>query len=233
MSWMFITGGARRIGRAIALDLAGRGYDLLIHYSHSEEEAKTLREEVTALGRECLLFQANFEEDLTPLLDNVFTPEREITAVINNASLYQKDTLKDGVLEEWNRHLSINLTAPYLIMQRYAKTSSSGQIINILDAQIASQKTQHFSYLLSKKALADLTQMAAIELGPKIRVNAVAPGWIIAPENLERSEIEISDYLQNLPLRRTGTTQEVCHAIRFLLENAYVTGEILSISGGV
>lgn len=225
-----VTGGAVRLGRAFALHLAGRGYDIALHYGSSSAAAEDTAREIRAIGRECRLFAFDFatEGDAGVLFERV-ADWRAPSLLINSASLYDQAPVAATGRELLEREFRVNLFAPFDLIRTMA-ARGGGQAINVLDNKIAFQQFQYAAYLLTKKSLAELTRLAALELAPGLRVNAVAPGVILP------AEVRTQDYVgwraQGIPLGRKGDTAEIMRAVDYLLENEFVTGQILVVDGG-
>ena len=227
-----VTGGARRIGAAIATALARDGYDIALHYLTSTESAENTAREIEGLGRRCRLFRCdlNHHEETTALIPTVRESFAHLDVLINNASIFERASLRETGHGLFERHFNINFKAPLFLTQAFAEGCAHGQVINILDTRVSRSDPNHAAYTLSKKALLDLTKMAARELGPAIRVNGVSPGMILPPpggvvDDLERRSAA-------LPLKRIGNTANLVAAVRFLLDNPFVTGECIYVDGG-
>lgn len=229
---VFITGGARRLGRHIALHLAKAGYDIALHYHASEQEARPLAAEVRALGRRCELFKADLLEApaALALMDAVWETFPQLAGLINNASLFERGGLADGDYTLLRRCLAIHVEAPVMLMQAFARRARQGAVINMVDTAISKEQHSYGFYLLSKKALFDMTRQAAVELGPKVRVNAIAPGYILEAPGWG------ADYRQaleeKLPLKAIATPDHIAQALEYLLNAPSVTGQCLFIDGG-
>jgi NAD(P)-dependent dehydrogenase (short-subunit alcohol dehydrogenase family) len=228
---VLITGAARRIGRRFALACARAGADVVIHHAHSDSDAESLRAEISGLGRQAWVFQADLSdssqaESLIPLI-NQSTP---IHFLINNAAIFEPLTLESTSLDDWNRHLALNLTAPFLLSQAFARQADEGaRIVNILDWRALRPVADHFPYTISKAALAAMTKSMAVALAPKITVNGLALGAILPPSD-ENASPEI---IKNVPLKRWANVGEIEQALLFLLTcPAYITGEIIHVDGG-
>lgn len=230
---ILITGGGVRIGRALALAAAQRGADVIIHYNHSREGAEDLQNEIQSIGRTAYLLQADLgnprrASQLVPRARN-FGP---IYALINNAAIFEPLTLQQTSLDDWDRHLMLNLTAPFLISQAFAKSlrpGEEGRIVNILDWRALRPAADHFPYTISKAALAALTHSLAVALAPHISVNGLALGAILPPSDGGSDD----DIIQDVPARRWADLDEVGEALIFLLDGPlYITGEILHLDGG-
>jgi len=227
-----ITGGAKRIGKAICLSLSDHGYNIALHYHSSSHEAKKLSEEIQKRGRQCELFQHDLsdEKQTQQLIREVYRKFSNLNVIVNNASIFEPSTIKSSTLSLLRRHFTINFDAPYFLTAQFAKTCKKGHIINILDTHIVNHSTRYAAYLLSKKALYELTKLSAVELAPNIRVNAVSPGLILPPAQ------EKSDYLNRLskkiPLKKKGHVDHITQSIKFLIDNSYLTGQVIFCDGG-
>lgn len=230
---VLVTGAARRVGKALALAAAGAGANIVIHYGGSQTEAEETRSEIQALGRQAYLLQADLEDpaqagDLIKRAGE-FGP---LYALVNSASIFEPVNWETTSLAEWNRHLAVNLTAPFLLSQAFAKAlgpEQTGRIVNILDWRALRPGRDHLPYTISKAGLAALTQSLAITLAPRITVNGLALGAILPP-------VDGSDtgrLIASVPAGRWARLEEVGEALLFLLEGPdYVTGEIIHLDGG-
>ena len=229
---VLVTGGAKRIGAQIAVHLASRGYSIALHYNHSRKEADELARRIRDALGECEIFGAdlNSPRGTLKLLATVIKKFSNLNALINNASIFERSRLKDLDFKNLDRHFAVNLRAPLILMSQFAKLRSSGVIVNILDTNVAQNKTSYFNYLFTKKSLADLTKMAAVELAPQIRVNAIAPGLILPPER--KSDDSLDRLAKNIPLKRRGAPEGIARAVQFLIENDYITGQTIFVDGG-
>lgn len=227
-----VTGGARRIGAAIARALAQRGYDVALHYLSSREPAEHIAREIEGMGRRCRLFRCDLSDhdataELMPEVREHFT---DLSVLVNNASIFERGTLRDTGRDLFERHFNINFKAPFFLIQAFAEGCARGQVINILDTRVSRSDPHHAAYTLSKKALLELTRMAARELGPGIRVNGVSPGMILPPPGGVVDELERRSAA--LPLQRIGDTDNLTAAVLFVLDNPFVTGECIYVDGG-
>jgi pteridine reductase len=230
---VLITGAARRVGHIFALGCARAGADVVIHHGHSPEEAAGTRDEIEALGRRAWIIASDLrvpaEASETISRANESSP---LYALVNSAAIFEPLTLADTTLPDWERHLSINLTAPFLLSQAFAKQlpeGTEGRIVNILDWRALRPGADHFPYTISKAALAALTQSLAVALAPRIMVNGLALGAVLPPSDGGAGP----DVIENVPLGRWSEEQEVQQALVFLLAGpAYVTGEIIHVDGG-
>jgi NAD(P)-dependent dehydrogenase (short-subunit alcohol dehydrogenase family) len=227
-----ITGGARRIGREVALALAGRGYDIALHCNRSEDEAVRVAKAVRRMGTECEVFSCDLSDSVetSGLVPAVRQRFPHCGLLVNNASVFERGALPDMDPVQFDRLMQINLKAPIFLTQSFASQFKRGHIVNLCDAKIASMFVSHFVYALTKKALFEFTKMAAKTLGPRFRVNAVAPGMILPSR--EFNEADLVRLSRNIPLQRKGDAKDVVSAVIFLEENAYITGECIFTDGG-
>jgi len=230
---ILVTGAARRIGQNIAIALAEEGANLILHHGHSSSEALATQKAIEALGQKAWIIQY----DLLDLenINSIFKEANNIGSLyglINNASIFEPVDWDNCDLDTWNRHIAINLTAPFLLSQSFAKSinhKEQAKIINILDWRALRPGYSHLPYTISKAALAALTKSLAISLAPNIAVNAVALGAILPPADGG----DINNILEFVPMKRWANIREVEETIIFLMrENSYITGEIIHIDGG-
>lgn len=229
-----ITGAAKRIGRAIALGLAAEGWDIAIHYGHSQDDAETLARDIEKLGRRsvllpCDLSQAEQVEAIFPKLAETLGP---ISLLINNASLFERDLATDLTAQSWDQHLNTNLRAPALLMRDFAnQAQNGGNIINIIDQRVWRLTPDFVSYTVSKTGLWTLTQTFAQALAPAgIRVNGIGPGPTLP--NPRQDEAEFAKQAKLVPLGYGASPEEVYQAIRYILSAPALTGQMLALDGG-
>lgn len=227
-----VTGGAVRIGRHIALELAKRGYDLVIQYNQSESEARETREQIKTLKRKCGLIQADLTDTdiLTRFMPDILKVHPGLSLVVNNASVFEKGRLSKTDLDLLERNLMLHLKVPFVLTRDFSKGAMEGHIINILDAKVARNVSEYFAYTLSKKCLAEFTKMAARELAPTFRVNGICPGAILPPSGKDQRYLDRLS--ERLPLKTTGGLSSISSAVNFLDENNFITGETLFVDGG-
>jgi pteridine reductase len=227
-----VTGGAIRVGRHFATTLARQGYDIAIHYNSSSRPAQDAVEEIRSLGVECQAFAFDFlsGEDPSVLIDNVLAVFPRLSVLINCASIYNAAPIQETGWEMLQNEFNVNFFTPFILCGAYASKVGKGNIINILDNKIAFQQYQYGAYLSSKKALAELTKMAAMEFAPAIRVNGIAPG-VIMP-GVTRSDEYIAWRTEGIPLKRQGQVEELGKALLYILDNDYITGQHLVVDGG-
>jgi NAD(P)-dependent dehydrogenase (short-subunit alcohol dehydrogenase family) len=230
---VFITGAARRVGRSLALGVARAGGDLVIHYGNSQDEAESLAAEIQVLGRQARLLQADLSDaDQVESLIPRALESGPLFALVNNAAIFEALDWKGTRLEDWNRNLAINLTAPFLLCQAFASSlpdGANGRIVNMLDWRAERPGADHLPYTISKAGLAALTRSLAQALAPRITVNGLALGAILPPSQGQLDE----KIIKNVPAQRWAELEEVNQALLFLLDGpTYVTGEIIHMDGG-
>lgn len=231
--FVLVTGGAQRIGRSISMAVARAGANVAVHYWRSQGEAESVCAEIEALGRKAILVQADLEQpdQISRLIPHILK-QGQLFGLVNNAAVFEKLDWKSSSLEAWNRHLMINLTAPFLLSQAFAQAlqpGEEGQIVNLVDWRALRPGPDHLPYTISKSALAALTRSMAVALAPQITVNGLALGAILPPSDGGGDP----NILDKIPSGRWATLDEVDQALIFLLNGpAYITGEILNIDGG-
>lgn len=228
-----VTGAGKRIGRALAIGLAERGFNIALHYQRSQSEALATKQAIEKLGRKCCLLKRNLDEpkELSSLIDEATQHLSDICLLINNASIFEQAGLLQTDLDLFERNFAVHVRAPFFLTSDFAKICKHGSVINIIDAMIVKTNINYFAYLLSKKSLFEFTRLAAKALAPEIRVNAIAPG-----STLEPVDDPNSNYMQKragtVPLKMPGDPQYLLQGIDYLLANPFVTGECLFIDGG-
>jgi NAD(P)-dependent dehydrogenase (short-subunit alcohol dehydrogenase family) len=235
---ILVTGAARRVGRMLALACARAEADVIIHHGHSAEQALDVQKEIAALGRQSWLLACDLSKaDEIPFLISRANEIRPLYGLVNSAAIFEPLAFTQTTLADWERHMAINLTAPFLLSQAFAKQLSisveggmaSGRIVNILDWRALRPGSDHFPYTVSKAALASMTKSLAVALAPKITVNGLALGAVLPPANASASD----DIIKNVPARRWSDVKEVEDALIFLLAGPeYITGEIIHVDGG-
>lgn len=237
-----VSGGAVRLGQHIALYLAKQGYAIALHYCHSQAAAQSTCQEIRALGVPCEVFAADFSSFAQENSDEFFHFLEKINQklppahlLINSASVYKAATISETTPSEWNNHFAVNVRAPFFLTQAFAtqkhwQEEGEGNIINILDNKIAFSQYHYAAYVLSKKSLAELTILAATEFAPKIRVNGIAPGIILPRPS--RKEKYLNWRLGGVPLKKQGSVENILQAVDYLLQNDFLTGQILTVDGG-
>lgn len=231
---VLITGGARRVGREIALTLAAAGYDIVLHYRESRKQADDLRAEILRLGRHCELLQGDLTiltEDFASWLQPAFAALPNLKHLVHNASIFERIPYAESRLADFHAHMQLHVTVPYFLTQSFVRLAGSGSITSLIDTHVERSATPYFAYQLSKKALNGLSDMLAAELGPHFRSNAVHPG-IVLPSGEAMEEAYMQKVAATNPLRRTATPEEVAQAVRICIMTPSLTGQHLFIDGG-
>lgn len=232
---VLVTGAAKRLGRAIALDLAKHGWDIALHFNASQDAANEAATEIRGQGRRVALLQADLakEEEASALISRARGEFGALTAIVNNASIFERDDWQTASRGSWERHMAVNLRAPFVLAQNFARqvpADARGAIINIIDQRVLKPTPQFLSYSVSKAALYWLNTTLAQALAPRIRVNAVAPGPTMI--NARQSEAHFRKQREATVLGTGAEPQDVCNAVRYLLEAAAVTGQMIAVDGG-
>ncbi len=232
MGTAIVTGGAVRLGRAMALHLAEKGFNIALHYHSSSDKALEIIDEINASGVICKGYRCDLSDtdEASRLIEMALKDFDDISLLINSAAIFQKATIEETTKETLEGTIRINLIAPFILMRDYKVRIGSGQIINILDQRIARHLPSFAAYSVSKVALAHLTELAAVEFGDKVRVNGIAPGLILPPHG--RDEDYLERQAESIPLKRPGSIDAVLKGLDYLLDNSFVHGEILFIDGG-
>lgn len=218
-----VTGGAVRIGRAIADALAEAGVEVIVHFQTSEKEAQ-------AFWPNIIQSDLNESEQCETLIKQAAEEFGPIDILINNAAVFHQTRLLDADHETMMAELQPNLLAPLALIRGFARQEISGKIVNLLDRRITSHDTTCVPYMLSKKGLEELTKLAAIDLAPGITVNAVAPGAVLPPpQEVDNPAWNPAD---TIPLKKRPTPEEIAEAVLYLLKADSVTGQILFVDGG-
>ncbi|UCD49267.1 MAG: SDR family oxidoreductase, partial [Phycisphaerales bacterium] len=227
-----ITGAAKRLGRAMALALASRTTNVVVHFNTSEQAAIGLCEELRQMGVSAWPIQADLSEaaQAEMLFEQAIDQAGPVDILINNASVFEKDTLWEADEASLQRNMQIHAVAPLTLARALARQDRPGHIINLLDTRVTVYDHQHVSYHLSKRTLLTLTRILAMELAPQVAVNAVAPGLILPPAGEDESYLEKLAHCN--PLNRYGAPQEVVDAVLFLLRGRFITGQVIYIDGG-
>ncbi len=231
---IIITGGANRIGRSIALELANYDTQIVIHYSKSFTAAKKLKTELENLGSVVYLFKADLNNSrLTQrIIPFAQSKMKGINCLVNNASVFENDNLNNFSEKSFLKHINVNLKAPAILTREFAKKfkGKNGSIINIIDQRIEKLTPFFFSYTLSKSGLATLTKTSAMKLAPNIRVNAVSPGPTL--KNKRQSEKHFKKQWKSTLLEKKVDTKNVSSAVKFLINNNNITGQVINVDSG-
>ena len=232
---ILVTGGAKRLGRAIVLDLARHGYDIALHYNSSEKEARATAADAATNGVKVALLKADLskEAETATLVDRAVAELGPLTGLVNSASVFENDAWYSVSRESWDHHLETNLRAPFVLSQAFARQvprDGTGAIVNIIDQRVLKPTPQFLSYSLSKAGLKWLTTTLAQALAPKVRVNAVGPGPTMI--NARQSQADFTRQREATVLGHGAEPQDVCEAVRYLLAASAVTGQMIAVDGG-
>ena len=231
-----VTGAAKRVGRAIALAMAGRGMDIVVHYRSSASEARATALAVEGLGRRAVAVQADLaqQEEVEALADRATQAFGKIDVLVNSAALFYRTPLEKITAQEWNQFLRVNLMGPFLLARRVGlemRRRGEGKIINVADVAGIAPWADFLPYSVSKGALITLTKGLAKALAPEVQVNAVAPGSVLLPE--EYGDKERETIIRATPLKRIGDPADVANTVLFLLEGSdFITGQVVVVDGG-
>lgn len=224
-----VTGAAHRLGKAFALTLARNGYDILLHYHSAEDEARQTQSEIESAGSRVILAPADLTDpaQISSLLSEV----ESLSVLVNSAAFMPSGNTESLSIENWDTSLDLNLRAPFLLAQESAKKMpEGGLIVNITDVGAQKAWSRYPSYTVSKAALESLTKILARALAPNIRVNAIAPGFVLQSEIVSAEEWQ--RLINRVPLRRPARSEEIASALEFLLKNEYITGQTIVVDGG-
>jgi pteridine reductase len=224
-----VTGGGKRIGAAFALHLAQRGYDIALHYNKSSSDAEATADKIRSLGVSCRLLRFDLTKPCESLIDKAVEVFPNLEILINNASVFTKGKTSETSAHDAEQTLKVNYLAPYSLSTRFRALIDRGLIVNILDERICRHDMEYSAYTISKKALADFTLSSAVEFAPNIRVNAIAPGYILAPVS---EAPNIKKVKSQIPLGKIGGIKDLNMALDYLLDAEYVSGQILFVDGG-
>ncbi len=243
---VLITGAARRIGRALALDFAAQGWTVAAHYNSSAADADALVKEIVGNGGKALAIQADLsiEAEVQALVPKVVGEVGPLGCLVNNASTFENDGLETATRESWDLHIEPNLRAPFVLIQHFARAlrqedsarDSAGQaalhgvVINLIDQRVWNPTPQYLSYALSKAGLYALTKSLALELAPRIRINGIGPGPALP--NARQTPNDFEKQCESLPLAIGTSPDEICAAARFLLATTSMTGQMIALDGG-
>lgn len=228
-SLALVTGAAHRLGKVFALTLARHGFDIVLHYHQSLDAALQTKAEIESVGRRVLLAQADLRDpaQIQSLLSNLDS----LNVLVNSAAFMPSGNVDMLSIENWDSSLDLNLRAPFLLAQEASKImTEGGLIVNITDVGAQKAWSRYPSYTVSKAALESLTKILARALAPKIRVNAIAPGFVLQSDIVPAEEWE--RLINRIPLKRPARTEEIASALEFLLQNEYVTGQTIVVDGG-
>ncbi|MFP6758752.1 MAG: SDR family oxidoreductase [Alphaproteobacteria bacterium] len=230
-----VTGAANRIGRAIALDLAAAGWSVAVHHNRSVDAASAVIDDITANGGRAVAIAADLTEDTQTAALLTETADRlgPVTCLVNNASVFEHDSVESATRASWDRHMNVNLRAPFVLAQGLAAAlpaDASATIINMIDQRVWNLTPHFVSYTLAKSGLWTMTQTLAMALAPRIRVNAIGPGPTLP--STRQTEAHFATQVERTPLRRAVTLDEICAAVRFILDAPALTGQMIALDSG-
>lgn len=230
-----VTGAAVRLGRAQALALAEKGARIVVHYNSSAGPADEVVRKIQSMGGDAIAVQADLSqpEQAPAIVEQAIAHLGQVDILVNSASIFEPGTWQDTTEENWDRHFDINLKSPFFLTQAFARqigTERRGHVVNLADWRAVSPGTGYMAYTLTKAALVAMTKSLAQALAPQIQVNAIAPGLILPPPG--QGPEYLVQRAPQIPLQRTGTAREIAEALLFLLRSDFVTGELLTITGG-
>ncbi len=232
---LLITGAATRVGKAIALHFAEKGWNIALHYFRSSSKAKELKKIIEQNWVKVALIKADLKnskqvEKIVPLAKKKLGA---IDCLINNAALFEKDDISNFTTKSWNDHFNINLLAPTILTKQFAKQASKktvSNIINIIDQRIFNLTPFFMSYTISKSGLQTLTQTMAMRLGPNIKVNAIAPGPTI--KSKRQTDRHFRNQVKSTLLKKSVRLEDICDTVEFLINNNSITGQIVTVDSG-
>ena len=229
-----ITGAAKRVGKGMALHLAAQGWNIALHYNTSADDAIKLQDELKSLfsKQDFELFCAdlNVSSEVENLIPQVIQKMGNVDLLINNASVFDRGDFVSTSADFLDHQMNVNFRAPFILIRNFAQLVKEGTIINFVDTRIVNNKSNFAAYSLSKKALWELTKMTALELGPNIRVNAIAPGLTLPPE--EKGDDYLWKLAENIAMKRPGGLEPILKSLDYILNNDYLTGQLLFCDGG-
>lgn len=224
-----VTGGAHRLGKSFALTLARLGYDIVLHYYSAEDKARQTQVEIESLKRRVTLAPADLTQP--PEIHSLLSTFHSLSVLVNSAAFMPSGNVDSLSIENWDISLDLNLRAPFLLSQEAAKKmNAGGLIVNITDVGAQKAWSRYPSYTVSKAALESLTRVLARALAPQIRVNAIAPGFVLQSDIVPAGEWE--RLINRVPLKRPARSEEISSALEFLIKNEYITGQTIVVDGG-
>lgn len=233
--WVLVTGAAKRLGRAVALHAAERGWNVAIHYASSQKDAESVARDCEGRGATCVTVSGVLPDAADRLIDDASArADAPMVALVNCAAIFEHDVIDDFQPATADKHMHVNAYAPVLLTRALARQlpeGVTGAVVNFLDFKLAQPYPDHFAYTLSKYALAGATELLARDLAPRVRVNAVAPGYILpAPGQADADFQRLHD---DTPLQRGATPEDIAAAALYLLEAPVVTGQTIYVDAGL
>lgn len=229
-----ITGASKRVGKALTEYLASKGWSIIIHFNRSEKAAEELADSLTKKfpKQNFETIKANLSDasELADFIPKVVKKYGNFQLLINNASVFDPGYIKETDSELFDVQMTVNLKAPFLLIKDFARYCKTGIVINFVDTRITTNKSNFAAYSISKKALWELTKMAALEFAPKIRINAIAPGVTLPPE--DKDEKYLQKLAKNIPMRKPGGVLPILESVDYIIKNEHLTGQLLFADGG-
>ena len=234
---IFITGAAKRIGKEIALCFSEMGWNIIIHYNSSKNDAQVLADEINGTNPDsAITVQGNLDvkEDVKKVINEVRDAFPTIDLLINNASTFYPTPIEDISEEHWDKLVGSNLKGPLFLIKglKDKLKESKGSIINITDTNLSKGVANYSIYSAAKAGLESITKGLARELAPDIKVNAIAPGAMLEPPDVTWTEEQKSKVISSIPLNRMGSEKDIAEAVKFLAKSNYITGQIIKVDGG-
>ena len=234
---VFITGAAKRIGKEIALSFKELGWNIIIHYNSSKEDALNLAKEINNANKNtAITVQGNLDvkEDVNAIIKEVLDAFPSVDLLINNASTFYPTPIDDISEDHWEKLVGSNLKGPLFLIQglKQKLKESKGSIINITDTNLSKGVANYSIYSAAKAGLESITKGLARELAPEIKVNAIAPGAMLEPPDVTWTEEQKSKVIESIPLKRMGSEKDIAEAVNFLAHSQYITGQIIKVDGG-
>ena len=231
---IIITGGANRIGAAIAEKLAGPNKEIVIQFNKSKSKAESLKRKLQNYGTKIYLVKGDLskEKDITKIIKFAKSKLKYFDCLINNASIFENDRLENFKVDSWEKHITTNLRAPALLSKEFSKNikGKNNNIVNIIDQRVFKLTPFFFSYTISKSGLYTLTKTSAMSLAPNIRVNGIAPGPTI--KNQRQSEKHFKKQYLATPLKKQVDVGQICNTVEFFINNKSITGQVLAVDSG-
>lgn len=232
---VLITGSAQRIGRALALSFANANWNVAVHYNKSKEQAALLVDEINSAGGKavCVAGDFNKNNELNNIINLASKELGELSCLIHNAAFFKNDNLQNITCENWSNHAQINQWAPLALSQQFVKQLSKnnkGNIITMLDYCIFQPPKSFLSYSMSKAALWSMTQSLALDLAPKVRVNAIAPGYVI--KHPKEPQEHFDKAIKNTPLQQATSVEDICSTVHYLIATESLIGQMITLDGG-
>ena len=232
---LLITGAATRVGKSIALHFAEKGWNIALHYFRSSSKAKELKKLIEQNWVKVVLIKADLRnpKQAEKIIPSARKKLGTIDCLVNNAALFEKDDIANFTTKSWNDHLNINLLAPAILTKQFTKQASKktvSNIINIIDQRVFNLTPYFMSYTVSKSGLETLTKTMAMRLGPKIKVNAIAPGPTI--KSKRQTDRHFRNQVRSTLLKKSVRSEDICDTVEFLVNNNSVTGQIIAVDSG-